>query len=223
MISRIIFILLAVFSITACVNQNAAPIEYKDGSTTNNLTYSAPKTSQSKIFEEDEVIIRREIKENNIDQKEAGILEEPIDDNIEENSDFITIPDNDKVTYQFTKPIKGIITTNFGDETKNGKSKAIYIEAIEGAAVRSVGSGKVIYAGFDKQFGNLIIVKLDQDDLYAAYANLNDLLLSKDTVVTKGEIIGHIGNSNKDKTTGLYFAIRKGKIAVDPSKYVPLD
>ncbi len=46
-----------------------------------------------------------------------------------------------------------------------------------------------------------------------AYASLDDLLLKKGDKVAKNSVIGHVEHK-------LYFAMRKNKIAVDPSKYI---
>jgi murein DD-endopeptidase MepM/ murein hydrolase activator NlpD len=125
--------------------------------------------------------------------------------------------------FNFIKPVEGEVIIPFGTTTKHGKSKGVDIAAKEGAKVSSISAGTVIFSGNEKQFGNLIIVKLDTRDLYAAYANLKDLILSKGDVVAKGDIIGHVGRNSQTKNAQLHFAIRKGKEAVDPTKYVPLD
>jgi LysM repeat protein len=128
-----------------------------------------------------------------------------------------------QVKTDFIKPVNGKIITNFGEVTSYGKSKGIDIRAEEGSIVKSITAGKVVYSGYDKQFGNLTIVKLDSSDLYAAYAHLKSTELEKGDVVAKGDVIGHVGHTGNTKESQLHFAIRKGKIAVDPTTYVPLN
>ncbi|WP_341790072.1 LysM peptidoglycan-binding domain-containing M23 family metallopeptidase [Rickettsia endosymbiont of Polydrusus tereticollis] len=128
-----------------------------------------------------------------------------------------------QVNTDFIKPVDGKIITNFGEETPYGKSKGINIAAAEGSSVKSVAAGKVVYSGYDKQFGNLLIVKLDSSNLYAAYAHLKEAIPKKGASVIKGEVIGYVGHTGNAKTAQLHFAIRKGKIAVDPAEYVPLN
>ncbi len=123
----------------------------------------------------------------------------------------------------FIKPVEGEIITNFGENTQHGQSKGVDIAAKEGSSVRSVASGKVVYSGYDKQFGNLLIVKLDASNLYAAYAHLKEAIPKKGASVVKGDVIGYVGHTGNAKTAQLHFAIRAGKIAVDPAKYVPLN
>ncbi|WP_425363134.1 murein hydrolase activator EnvC family protein [Candidatus Tisiphia endosymbiont of Hybos culiciformis] len=128
-----------------------------------------------------------------------------------------TVPIN---TPKFIKPIDGKITIKFGEQTSKGKSKGVNIAANKGAIVKSIASGKVMFAGNDTKFGNLLIVKLDDSDLYVAYAYLQDLTVQKGATVSQGEVIGHVGNTGDAEYPQLHFAIRQGKLAVDPLQYV---
>ncbi|MDR0773803.1 MAG: LysM peptidoglycan-binding domain-containing M23 family metallopeptidase [Rickettsia sp.] len=123
-------------------------------------------------------------------------------------------------TPKFIKPIEGKIIIKFGEQTSKGKSKGINIAADEGTAVESIATGQVVFAGNDTKFGNLLIIKLDNSDLYVAYAHLQDLLVQKGARISQGKIIGHVGSTGDAKYPQLHFAIREGKIAVDPLKYV---
>ncbi|WP_375327452.1 murein hydrolase activator EnvC family protein [Candidatus Tisiphia endosymbiont of Nemotelus uliginosus] len=121
---------------------------------------------------------------------------------------------------KFIKPVEGKIIRRFGEQTPTGESKGINIAANEGEIVHSIAVGKVAFAGKDKRFGNLVIIKLKQGDLYVAYAHLQDLILKKDDLITQGEIIGHVGHTGEVNSPQLHFAIREGKVAIDPLKYL---
>ncbi|WP_347938621.1 murein hydrolase activator EnvC family protein [Rickettsia oklahomensis] len=197
------------FCLIACVDQSPAPIEYKVGAinANNNLI---------ELDHDEGLIVQRTMEDTTTSEKVSGILEEPKAKIIEEDNDNIEIPifqhEDEEVIEQlnFAKPLNGVIITNF----KAGKSKGIDIAAKEHSEVKSIAAGTVIYSGFNKQFGNLVIVKLDKDDLEVAYANLDDLLLKKGDKVAKNSVIGHVEHK-------LYFAMRKHKVVVDPSKYIP--
>ncbi|MCC8418438.1 MAG: M23 family metallopeptidase [Rickettsia endosymbiont of Glossina mortisans submortisans] len=196
------------FCLVACVEQLPAPIEYKVGDVTAN--------NNSTELEHDEgLIVQRTMKDDSVSEKVSGRLEEPKAKIIEDDNDDIEIPisrneDEEEIEQSsFVKPLNGVIITEF----KAGKSKGIDIAAKEYSEVKSIEAGTVIYSGFNKQFGNLVIVKLDKDDLEVAYASLDDLLLKKGDKITKNSVIGHVEHK-------LYFAMRKNKIAVDPSKYI---
>ncbi|WP_032139534.1 murein hydrolase activator EnvC family protein [Rickettsia tamurae] len=198
------------FCLVACVDQPPAPIEYKVGDVTAN--------NNSTELEHDEgLIVQRTMEDDHVSEKVSGRLEEPKAKIIEDDNDNIEIPisrneDEDEEAIEqlnFVKPLNGVIITEF----KAGKSKGIDIAAKEYSEVKSIAAGTVIYSGFNKQFGNLVIVKLDKDDLEVAYASLDDLLLKKGDKIAKNSVIGHVEHK-------LYFAMRKNKIAVDPSKYI---
>lgn len=198
------------FCLVACVDQPPAPIEYKVGDVTAN-------NNSTELDHDEGMIVQRTMEDTSTSEKVSGRLEEPKAKIIEDDNDDIEIPmsrneDEDEEAIEqlnFVKPLNGVIITEF----KTGKNKGIDIAAKEYSEVKSIAGGTVIYSGYNKQFGNLVIVKLDKDDLEVAYASLDDLLLKKGDKVTKNSVIGHVEHK-------LYFAMRKNKVAVDPSKYI---
>jgi len=190
------------FFLAGCVDQPPAPIEYKErGITVNNSTT---------VIDNDEgVISSNTIEETPKSEKVSGNLEEPRIQASEEDDDAIEIPTAKQNKYDFAKPLDGEIITEF----ELGKNKGIDIAVNEESNVSSIGSGTVIFSGNNQQFGNLVIVKLDKEDLEVAYAHLKDLSVKKGSKIAKGDMIGHVDNK-------LYLAMRKGKIAVDPTKYI---
>ncbi|WP_375319022.1 murein hydrolase activator EnvC family protein [Candidatus Tisiphia endosymbiont of Oplodontha viridula] len=123
-------------------------------------------------------------------------------------------------TPKFIKPIEGKIIVKFGEQTSKGKSKGVNIAANKGTIVKSIASGKVMFADNDPKFGNLVIIKLDNSDLYVAYAHLQDLVVQKGVTVSQREVVGHVGSTGDAEYPQLHFAIRQGKLAVDPLQYV---
>ncbi|MCC8417957.1 MAG: LysM peptidoglycan-binding domain-containing M23 family metallopeptidase [Rickettsia endosymbiont of Bryobia graminum] len=136
--------------------------------------------------------------------------------NLKENSIVTPTPR----TAKFAKPVEGKVVSKFGQQAPEGKNAGVNIFANKGSKVTSVGAGKVIFSGNNKKFGNLVIIKLDEGDLYAAYAHLEDLIVQKGSTVSKGQMIGHVGQTGDVKSPQLHFAIRKGKTAVDPLTYL---
>ena len=120
----------------------------------------------------------------------------------------------------FAMPVRGKIITKFGEDKKGKKSNGIDISAARGSDVNSIADGKVVYAGQDPKFGNLVIIKVGSTEMFAAYAHMDDLLLEKDEDVTKGQVIGHVGTTGDVTNPELHFAIRKGKTPVDPMAYL---
>ena len=125
-----------------------------------------------------------------------------------------------KIVPDYILPVDGTVITKFGDKTDHGINKGINISAKEGATVVASASGKVIYADYDATFGNLIIIKLDNKNTVLSYSHLEDLVVNKGTHLKQGDIVGYVGNTGKVKQPQLHFAVREGKNAVDPLKFV---
>ena len=122
----------------------------------------------------------------------------------------------------FVKPVNGRILVKFGGKTAYGTNKGVNIAAKEGTKVVAAASGKVIYADYDATFGYLAIVKIDGQNIITSYAHMEDLIVSKGSVVQQGDIIGYVGNTGKVDRFQLHFGIREGKIAKDPMKFIEL-
>lgn len=125
-----------------------------------------------------------------------------------------------QVAPDYIIPVDGTIITKFGDKTEHGVNKGINISAKEGTKVVASASGKIIYADYDAIFGNLVIMKLDNKNVVLSYSHLEDLIVKKGASIKQGEIVGHVGTTGKVKQPQLHFAIREGKNAVDPLKFV---
>jgi septal ring factor EnvC (AmiA/AmiB activator) len=93
--------------------------------------------------------------------------------------------------------------------------KGIDIRASLGTEIVSVAPGTVVFAGWLKGYGNLVIV--DHGDAYhSLYAHLDRLDVEVGMVVEQEEAIGLVGDTGSLKGAYLYFEIRKGGQAIDP-------
>ena len=120
----------------------------------------------------------------------------------------------------YIPPVTGTVIAKFGQKTEHGTNKGINISADEGTKVVASASGKVIYADYDATFGNLVIMKLDNKNIVLSYAHLASLIVAKGATLKQGDIVGYVGHTGKVKQPQLHFAIREGKNAVDPLKFV---
>jgi murein DD-endopeptidase MepM/ murein hydrolase activator NlpD len=120
----------------------------------------------------------------------------------------------------YISPVTGTVIAKFGQKTEHGTNKGINISANEGTRVVASASGKVIYADYDATFGNLVIIKLDNKNIVLSYAHLASLIVAKGATLKQGDIVGYVGHTGKVKQPQLHFAIREGKNAVDPLKFV---
>lgn len=119
-------------------------------------------------------------------------------------------------------PVLGHIELGFG-ESGAGQARHFHggwdLRAKAGRSVKSPATGKVAFAGRLRGFGNLIVI--DHGEKYhSLYAHLGDMLLSKNTIVDRGQVIGHVGETDSLKGAFLYFELRhKGK-PLNPKEWV---
>ncbi|MDF7670047.1 peptidoglycan DD-metalloendopeptidase family protein [Orbaceae bacterium ESL0721] len=112
-------------------------------------------------------------------------------------------------------PAKGKIIEKFSNATKG-----IDIAGSLGNKVVAAANGRVVYSGNDLPgYGNLIIIK-HNDDYLTAYAHNQSVLIKEQQTVKAGQQIATMGATGTSSIR-LHFEIRyKGK-SVDPQKYLP--
>lgn len=97
--------------------------------------------------------------------------------------------------------------------------KGIDIVGKPGQQVVAAASGKVLYAGTMRGYGNLVIVKHSANFL-SAYAHNKTILVKEGQSVTKGQQIAEMGDTDTDSVK-LHFEVRQQGKPVDPTKYLP--
>ncbi|PLZ03656.1 peptidase [Burkholderia sp. WAC0059] len=116
----------------------------------------------------------------------------------------------------FAWPARGPVLNGFDD----AQNKGINIGGAPGDPVRAAADGRVVYAGNGlRGYGNLIIIKHDATFL-TAYAHNQALMVKEGDVVTKGQQIAQMGNTDSDRVM-LHFEVRRDGKPVDPLKYLP--
>jgi septal ring factor EnvC (AmiA/AmiB activator) len=114
-------------------------------------------------------------------------------------------------------PVRGEITNKFGNSRQDtGLTwKGLFIKSNEGNEVKSVASGRVVFADWMRGFGNLIIV--DHGGGYMSlYGNNQALLRKMGDTVKGGDTIASVGNSGGNDTSGLYYELRSHSKPFDP-------
>ena len=119
-------------------------------------------------------------------------------------------------------PVRGTITAKYGSKREAGpSSKGLFIRTNEGAEIKSVASGKVVFADWLRGFGNLIIV--DHGGQYMTiYGNNQSLFKQVGDAVQTGDVIAGAGNSGGNEHSGLYFEMRHRGKAFDPLSWVSI-
>jgi septal ring factor EnvC (AmiA/AmiB activator) len=117
-------------------------------------------------------------------------------------------------------PVQGIVITKFGQqiEGKFGSyttSSGIDIRAKNGLEIKAVYDGKIIHSGYLRGYGNLLIIDHGQQ-YFSMISRIADIYKKEGSKVSRDEIIGMTGESDKLYGEGLHFEIRKGSNPEDP-------
>lgn len=118
-------------------------------------------------------------------------------------------------------PLAGAVHTRFGDKTPSREQhwQGIRIGGSAGETVHAVGDGVVVYAGWLRGQGLLVIVD-HGDGMMAVYGNNHHLLAEVGDNVVAGDPIATIGVDKVTETAELYFELRVEGQAVDPLNWL---
>ncbi|MBI1845508.1 MAG: peptidoglycan DD-metalloendopeptidase family protein [Candidatus Rokubacteria bacterium] len=93
------------------------------------------------------------------------------------------------------------------------------IEASEGMDVGAVWSGHVVYTGWFKGYGNLVILD-HAHDYYTLYAHMADIQVKEGDDVRQGQRIGTVGDTGSLEGPRLYFEVRYQGKPQDPAEWL---
>jgi murein DD-endopeptidase MepM/ murein hydrolase activator NlpD len=119
----------------------------------------------------------------------------------------------------FLWPVEGEVIGYFGDKGNKG----IDIAASEGTTIVAPADGVVELAGYDKDLGNLLMIKHKKEELITVYTYLSSSLVGSGSKVKKGDPIARVGITGTAKIPCLHFEVRKiGTVEpVNPLDYLP--
>lgn len=80
-------------------------------------------------------------------------------------------------------------------------------------------AGRVIHVGPLRGYGNLIIVKLN-DQYLTAYAHNDKVLVREQDTVARGQKIAEMGSTDTDRVK-LHFELRRDGKPIDPTRFLP--
>lgn len=117
-------------------------------------------------------------------------------------------------------PISGKITSSFGlrIDPIDGKVKhhnGVDIAVPTKTKIKPVSSGKVIYSGYSKGYGNCIIIEHD-DGLQTVYAHNSKNLVKTGDTVSPDKTIALSGSTGRTTGPHLHFEVRKNGKPINP-------
>jgi murein DD-endopeptidase MepM/ murein hydrolase activator NlpD len=127
----------------------------------------------------------------------------------------------DRIRDDLANPVEGTVISEYG--LRNGRPhKGIDIGAKNGTPIYAVLDGKVVFAGTQGAYGNVIVIE-HPEFVMTVYAHNEKNLVAVGDKVTKGQQIATVGSTGNAIGSHLHFEYRvKGK-AINPRKVLPLD
>jgi murein DD-endopeptidase MepM/ murein hydrolase activator NlpD len=121
-------------------------------------------------------------------------------------------------------PVEGRIGSSFGEREDpiNGEGAfhpGIDIEAPSGTPVRAAGDGDVADANMGAGYGREVVLDHGHD-LITLYAHLSAIAVVPGQHVTRGQVIGYVGQSGRATGPHLHYEVRIHKVPVNPHKYL---
>ncbi len=120
----------------------------------------------------------------------------------------------------FDSPVDGKITSGFGwrlDPINGQRSwhNGVDITAEANSPVKSAADGVVSFAGYDQEFGNMIIID-HPNGLSTIYGHNGELNVQAGDFVNKGTEIASVGSSGRALGNHVHFEIRKADMPINP-------
>jgi murein hydrolase activator len=117
-------------------------------------------------------------------------------------------------------PVEGPIVSPYGRVRHRQldiytMQNGVYIGALLGSDISSIAAGKVVYAGWFKGFGRLLI--LDHgDQVVSLYGHTSAILVEVGDTVQPHQVVAKVGDSGAWGEPALYFEIRHRTVPQDP-------
>jgi septal ring factor EnvC (AmiA/AmiB activator) len=121
-------------------------------------------------------------------------------------------------------PVQGRLIRRFGQVETEGfakgrKAKGITIETTGEAAVRAVYKGRVVFAGYKRGYGNMVVIDHGYK-YFTVVSRLDTVVVKKGDRVKQGSLLGSTGDMATLFSKGLYFEVRKGSRSLDPLQWL---
>ena len=131
---------------------------------------------------------------------------------------------NSNPDIKFIKPVDGITTGTYGTKRFYNNEEGNYhngldIAAPTGTHILSPSSGKVILTG-DYYYNGKFIYLDHGKGLKSIFIHLDKILVETGQIITKGEVIGEVGNSGASAGPHLHWSVMLNKTYIDPEIFL---
>jgi murein DD-endopeptidase MepM/ murein hydrolase activator NlpD len=117
-------------------------------------------------------------------------------------------------------PVKGIVTEKFNPANKH---YAVDIALARNTPIKSIMSGKVIFADWTSNTGNVVILR-HNNGFISVYKHAASLTVAQGDAVKTGEVIALAGSTGQESTgVHLHFELWKDGYSIDPSIFIEFE
>lgn len=121
-------------------------------------------------------------------------------------------------------PLEGRVASSFGEREDpiNGEGAfhtGIDIDAPYGSPVRAAADGDVARAGIANGYGREVVLDHGHD-VETLYGHLSGIAVVVGQHVTRGQVIGYLGESGRVTGPNLHYEVRVHNVPVNPYKYL---
>ena len=121
-------------------------------------------------------------------------------------------------------PVEGRVTSSFGERQDpfNGEGAfhtGIDIAAPLGTPVHAAASGVVTGADMGRGYGRTVELN-DGHDIMTVYAHMSSLAVVAGQHVSRGQVIGYVGDSGRSTGPHVHYEVRVDGVPVNPYKYL---
>jgi murein DD-endopeptidase MepM/ murein hydrolase activator NlpD len=121
-------------------------------------------------------------------------------------------------------PVEGRVASSFGEREDpiNGEGafhSGMDIDAPYGTPVRAAGDGDVTGASMGSGYGRQVVLDHGHDVL-TVYGHLSAIAVLPGQHVTRGQVIGYVGQSGRATGPHLHYEVRVHNVPVNPHKYL---
>jgi murein DD-endopeptidase MepM/ murein hydrolase activator NlpD len=121
-------------------------------------------------------------------------------------------------------PVEGRVASSFGEREDpiNGEGafhSGVDIDAPYGTPVRAAGDGEVTGAELGAGYGRAVVLNHGHDVL-TLYGHLSAIAVIPGQHVTRGQVIGYVGQSGRATGPHLHYEVRLHNVPVNPYKYL---
>ncbi len=121
-------------------------------------------------------------------------------------------------------PVQGWVSSRFGHRNSpfTGRRefhKGLDVSAPTGTPIYAPAEGLVTFTGKDGAYG--IAVTIDHGrGITTRYAHLQKYVVEKNQKISRGQLLGYVGNTGRSTGPHLHYEVRLNNMPVDPSKYI---